>query len=217
MLRRAGVIGAIVLLLGLVQYQGRVIHLQQISNRILFEKAGLIDPAATHEILLTGAEGEVRCSATAVGAHTLLTAAHCLVGDDRIQVDDEPTLIRATVYDHLDHALLVLDRSFDDVLFLDVRDPRPDERVRIWGNPGGRRRVYREGVFLAKQSEGWFVFAATAPPWLLFSLSVFKGDSGAALITDEGKILSVVSQGNESSQCRALSLAFTSAQLRQIQ
>lgn len=136
------------------------------------------------------------CSATAVGPHTLLTAGHCLLGGPVVAVNGQPVKVLTVEHDGNDHALVVVDASFD--VWAEV-GPRPilGERVRVLGNPRGFRRVYREGMVAAvnllpecpeftptiRQRTGCVI--------LLFQMSLGQGDSGAGYFDDQGRLVAV--------------------------
>lgn len=65
-------------------------------------------PSALHLSMDDGS-----CSATAVGKHVLLTAAHCLAETKALAVDGAAVKVVRIVLDGRDHALVVVDRSFD--------------------------------------------------------------------------------------------------------
>lgn len=173
---------------------------------------------AMHRIaMVTVAEG-AGCSATAVGPHTILTAGHCVIGGTAIViVDGKPAHIVGVQYDGNDHALFVLnqnDISFDTYVGIDEREPRNGERIRMWGNPGSSRHVYREGYFQVKSD---FVGADGQKRDLyIYILPVFPGDSGSGMISDDGKVIEVVSMGNENAQSQDFLLQFSPDQLAAI-
>lgn len=153
------------------------------------------------------------CTAEAVGPHALLTATHCELGSDKVIVDGSEYLIAQRIRDENDHTIYVLPAAnFTDTLQFANREPVEGERVRAWGYPGGRPDiVYKEGSFtgveqtLFDDDAGW-----------KFVLPVFGGDSGAAILDDEGKILSVVSEGNEKADTLGFPIGFTDAQIQSI-
>jgi len=168
-----------------------------------------------HRIQMSSAADRAGCTATAIGQHTLLTAAHCIIGTDQITVDATDARVASALYDGNDHVILVLTGvQFDHYLGVDERSPKDKETVRLWGNPGHSRNVYREGHFSGKDT---FSGADGQDHELwIFVLPTYPGDSGSALITTDGKILTVVSLGNQSAECAVFPLAFSPDQLRRV-
>lgn len=180
---------------------------------------------ATHRIsnssMLGGGVGS--CSATAIGPHALLTAAHCEVASDSLTVDDKTAHVEGTIGDGLDHVIYLLsDVTFKDIAQLsDDTQQYPGDRVFVFGNPGQFRDMYREGYVSGFESPNFtnstsipniFQFLAPVAPKevvkapahkrpvvTFYDLNGFFGDSGSALFNDEGKIVAVTSfiQHNE--------------------
>ncbi len=158
--------------------------------------------AATHHIEQSNGELESdSCSATAIGPHALLTAAHCQLGTDEVTVDGKVTHIIGSIYDHHDHVILIVDLSFEH--YLPVKEhTATTEWVVMWGNPGHSKDVYRTGVYL-QDEDGMHVY----------QLPIFPGDSGAGVITKDGSVIDVVSLGDRSAHAACLPLSFTPEQL----
>jgi hypothetical protein len=55
------------------------------------------------------------CSATAVGRHVLLSAAHCFEGAHTLKVDGVPVAVMQIVSDGSGHVLVTVSRSFTHV------------------------------------------------------------------------------------------------------
>lgn len=168
-------------------------------------------PKYAHHIELSSVADDVLCSSTAVGPHTLLTAAHCIVGTGKIRIDGEDAKIVQTLYDEQDHVLIVEDGvTFADTKQIEQSVPVAGEKVYIWGWPGeAQAPVYRQGVFEKTEDD---------PDGMLFvwQLPVFNGDSGSGMISDNGKVIAVVSIGNKSAECGSFLLQFSPDQLKQI-
>lgn len=169
---------------------------------------------AAHHIHFENKTSGDSCSATAVGKHTLLTAAHCIIGTSKIYIDKPDTQvdILSTVYDEQDHVLVGVDYTFDDVLPIDERAPEDKEHVRMFGYPGrSMDQVAREGHFARKQ-----VIDLEGTEADIYVLPVYGGDSGSGIISDAGKIITVVSMGDQSADMAAFELKFTPTQLAAI-
>jgi V8-like Glu-specific endopeptidase len=168
---------------------------------------------AYHHIHFETAVEADSCSSAAVGPHALLTATHCELGTDVVDVDGVNYDISQKLRDGADHTILILPGAhFSDTLALDQRSPLVGERIRGWGWPGNIDTViYKEGrVLKTIEIEG------VDPPTWLFAYPVFAGDSGGPVLSDDNKILTVVSLGDNSAHMVGFALAFTPAQLAAI-
>lgn len=143
---------------------------------------GLIIAQRTeHQLDLAGGT----CTATAVGAHTLLTAAHCLSGDHVTGVDGKPARSLWVAEDGHDHALIGVDIGFPD-----HADSRASvvqgEQIFMLGNPGDVTDIYRIGYVAG-------VHRVQDDSVTLYQLPVFFGDSGSAIFDESGRIVGVLS------------------------
>ena len=133
-------------------------------------------------------EGGSVCSGTAVGPDLIITAKHCgrllKVGDAEVSADVAESGKRDLV------VLRVRGIVFDKYV---KRGPQPKQgdRVRWWGNPIGERDVYRQG-YVARVSDDMLVIAA----------QVCRGDSGAGLFDDLGRVVGIVSAMTETQHCQ---------------
>jgi Trypsin-like peptidase domain len=170
------------------------------------------DNRAAHHIHFTNMLDEDSCSSIAVGTHTLLTAAHCVFGTSKIYIDGQSATITSTLYDEQDHVLVVEDGvTFTDYAVIDQREPRPNEHVRLWAWPGSATKVvFREGIFSETDEDTFTV------PLYIYVLPIYPGDSGGGVISDDGKVITVVSLGDQSARMACFALAFTPAQLAQV-
>jgi hypothetical protein len=160
--------------------------------------------AATHHIKMENIIDAAGCSATAVGPHTLLTAGHCFVPSHKIQVDDETVKVLGIDYDDNDHLLVRVDKSFGDAfVYVTPREFADNEIVHMWGNPGRSRDVYRIGEFERVEDDNCDYFLMPGAP----------GDSGSGIFDVDGKIVGVLSVGNQSGEVGAFVLDFTPEQL----
>lgn len=136
------------------------------------------------------------CSATAVSPHWLVTAGHCVYeGGPIIGVDNKPAKTLDVILDGHDHALVRVDTTFK--AWAEVGTVMVGDRVRILGNPGDWRGVYRVGLLSAVNHLG------TCPPVpglglgvtrctiMLFELITGGGDSGSGYFNDAGQLVAV--------------------------
>jgi V8-like Glu-specific endopeptidase len=140
---------------------------------------------ATHHISMTNVVEQAGCSATAVGPHTLLTAGHCLLAANEIEVDGLITAVRSLQFDDADHMLVEVDESFNSYLPLQQRAPTEHELVHIWGNPGNARDIFRWGMYDRADALGH-------TPVEVFVLSAFPGDSGSGVLDNSGTVITVL-------------------------
>ncbi len=163
---------------------------------------------AAHHLSFQNKTGGDFCSSTAVGPHTLLTAAHCILGTGKVFVDDKDHVaaIKSIMYDEEDHVLLVTDMTFADYIKIEERAPVKGEKVSFWGWPGrSTDALYREGLCIDQEGELY-----------IFKIPSFPGDSGSGVIDAAGNIITVVSLGDQSADMAGAALAFTSEQLSAI-
>jgi hypothetical protein len=122
------------------------------------------------------------CSATAVGPHTILTAAHCFEdGHALVKVGDRPAHGIRAVADGKDHELVRLNITFKHWARFGP-EPEAGQQIHYWGNPAGLHDILRQGYMVGYD-------AGT----LLFDVNGFFGDSGAGIMDDEGRVCGVLS------------------------
>ena len=63
-------------------------------------------------------DDEVSCAGTIVGKHAVLTAEHCLVGAHKLAIDDRTVEVVRVIFDHRDHAIVVVKSTFEDWAFI---------------------------------------------------------------------------------------------------
>jgi len=167
---------------------------------------------AAHHIFFDNVIDGASCSATAVGPHTLLTAGHCLLASNTVEIDGDKATIVKFVFDDADHMLIVTDAVFQAWLPIDQEAlfSIGDAPVHIWGNPGHSLDVFRFGVFLRWNAAGDNAHLA------VFQLPTFAGDSGSGVISESGRIVAVISLGNNDAEMAAFPFHFTEDQLAQI-
>lgn len=125
------------------------------------------------------------CSGTPVGPNTILTAEHCVSKGMRgMLVDSDFTVVTRVETDGNDHALVVTAKRYSNWAKFG-RTPRVGDKLRIYGNPAGIEDMYREGLMVLDDGEGfdrtWFV-----------DMNMWHGDSGAALFNARGQIAATV-------------------------
>jgi hypothetical protein len=128
--------------------------------------------------------GGGKCSATAVGPHTLLTASHCFrtATNNLLMVDDTVVQIDRVLQDGNDHALVTL----KDVQFLNVavlgEPAKTGDNIHYWGNPSIFSYMFRKGYV-----------SGVFPDRTMYDINGFHGDSGAGIFNDKKEIVGVIS------------------------
>lgn len=162
--------------------------------------------AATHHIHMDNVLEGAGCSATAVGPHTLLTAGHCLIPSREITIDSDTAKVVSVDFDSNDHLLIRVDQTFKAYLPISPRALAEDETVHMWGNPGRSRDVYRIGKFERVEDGTLNLFLMPGGP----------GDSGSGIFDVNGKLVAVLSVGNQSGEVGGFAIDFTPEQIAAI-
>jgi hypothetical protein len=198
-----------------------------------------IEHQSMHEIVMTFTDADGKhgalCTAYAVGPHTLMTAEHCDVKSDSVFVD--PISLQE-IRDNKISPVKIVDREFDgqDHMLLDLagvnfkqivevrgysaqgpRLPLQGERIHWWGNPGGMRDQYREGIVtgvipwdVKDSPEGQRM---EGPVLYLTQATAIGGDSGSAVFGDDGRVVGIVTFGIYDGIMGMFPIQFTPAQI----
>ena len=86
--------------------------------------------------LVLGINDDGICSGTAIGQHTLLSAAHCFADIKTLTVNGHLVKILALVSDNHDHELVRIDRLFTHIATFGPA-PDPGDLVFMYGAPAG--------------------------------------------------------------------------------
>src|SRR5713226_3523673 len=98
-----------------------------LANAAPFAPSRLDDPEvkAYHHIVQETLANRDSCSATAIGPHALLTATHCELGSDELQIDGLSAHISKKLRDGNDHTIYIFsDTTFPTYLPVSERVPR---------------------------------------------------------------------------------------------
>ena len=131
--------------------------------------------------LVLGINDDGICSGTAIGQHTLLSAAHCFENIKTLTVNGRPTKILAMVSDNHDHELVRIDRVFTHIATFGPT-PDPGDLVFMYGAPAGIQDQLQVGRVSGHRGK-----------YTLYDVTSFLGDSGAAIFDEQGRIVGVVS------------------------
>lgn len=166
-----------------------------------FAVSPVIDKAhkASYQIGQVVVSGGGRCSATAIGPHALLTAAHCEAPTDYLYirgVEANPVLIVGRIRDEQDHTIYLLKgvtfAVYADVLLTDPLEISED--VFTFGNPGDWQDIYQRG-YVAGIKVDHSIQAAMGdsdPDEIFLDFQAFPGQSGAGVFNTDGKLVAVV-------------------------
>jgi hypothetical protein len=188
---------------------------------------------AAHEIMFvvfdkdddgTVTAGRGLCTASAIGPHALLTAAHCDKGQKGIWVDNSigQYNILGRITDGYDHIIFLVDGpAFKDTMGKfypkDVQ-PTMGLQVFLYGDGGGMYPpMYRHGYYMGTETitkEG-IPEGMPVGDLYLFDLSIIGGDSGSAIYDEHGNLVTLVTYGIEDHYAGAYPLHFTQAEVQQ--
>lgn len=152
------------------------------------------------------------CSGTAVARNVILSAEHCFAESNLVSINGRDAKSLYIVSDGKDHVLVVVSIEFERWAKFGP-SPKQGERVRWIGNPRGEENMYREGYVVRNNAEA-----------VLIDAPGYKGDSGAGVFDEEGRVVAVISgayvwgtpEGMRMQLAAALPLAFTRVQLDQV-
>ena len=127
------------------------------------------------------------CSGTVVGRHAILTATHCFEAfDGKLKVNGIAVTVKDKTDDGWDHILIIVDAGFD-YWATKGAEPRQQEDVFVFGNPGGHTDWYRRGYVVGADADN------SGHPITIYDLNGFYGDSGSGIFAGDGSLIGVVS------------------------
>lgn len=148
---------------------------------------------ATHEIgqfTINGAESV--CTAVAIGPQALLTASHCELPTNSMDLAFAPAsvLIVGRMRDGMDHTVLfVQGTTFTDYVDVDLTPVEISDDFFTFGYPGEWDDVYQRGYLAAVLQDP----SHRKPDTLLFAFQAFPGESGAGVFNADGKLVAILS------------------------
>lgn len=141
----------------------------------------------THSISQRTITDADACSATAIGPHALLTASHCELPTNDLDVDGTETKIIKILRDQNDHSIFITNGNYKDFAALSSDPAKVGDTVFIFGNPGKHNDIFRQGTVVAVEKEiPDSPFSDRVPPVTVCDLNSFSGDSGAAIFDETG-------------------------------
>lgn len=128
------------------------------------------------------------CSATAVAADEIETAAHCLAYP-LVSIEGKSATIVAHHATGVDRVRVKV-AGVTFTKWAKLGKAKQGDRVRWWGQPLGNPFVYREGLVAAIYHDGVLIDGTICP-----------GDSGSGLFDDAGKLVGVISFMTDDKGC----------------
>lgn len=130
------------------------------------------------------------CAGAIVGKHKILTATHCLVGQDQLPllVNGVKTEWKVDKQDGRDHVIIEVSIPLKGKPVKMADAPcKPGAPVFIYGHPAGIPvLIYRQGYYAGHQR-----MSNTEVDF--YGISAWKGDSGGPIFNHKGQVVGVVS------------------------
>lgn len=139
-------------------------------------------------IIAANADAGTVCSATAVGADEIETAAHCL-SFPLVAINGQKATIVAHYATGVDRVRVKV-AGIRFTKWASVGKAKQGDHVRWWGQPMGVPFVYREGVVAQVYDDG-----------LAVDGTICHGDSGSGLFNAAGELVGVVSAMTDDNGC----------------
>lgn len=124
------------------------------------------------------------CSATVIGPHAILSAAHCFEWPYTLRIGLQPVTVKRAMLDGNDHIILIVDRTF--TAWVELGEAQQGDPVYIIGNPGSWSEQYRQG-YVAGDAVAWSKLARS------YDMRVYPGDSGSGIFNARNQLTGVVS------------------------
>lgn len=137
--------------------------------------------------------GRAECGGTAVGQHTLLSAAHCFEGKPKtLQASGELCEVRKIESDGKDHVLVLVGGcAFKQTAKLGPA-PKTGDRIFVWGSPLQYTDILRFGRVAGYQDNAMPGMGRAQ----IHDFNGGPGDSGSAIFNERGEIAAVASIGS---------------------
>lgn len=154
-----------------------------------------IEQKATHMVTFyQGTRPVGLCTATAIGPHALLTASHCnkdeKLTDIKLDIALNDFHIQKTLTDDRDHDIYLIDGPpFQNTVDYKVRAAKPGEHVHLYGNGEGDYPSHRQDGKRVRFDDPSEVDLREGV--VRFDMKVIPGDSGSAVLADDGSIVAV--------------------------
>lgn len=143
------------------------------------------------------------CSATVIGPQAILTASHCEMPSDVLEIEghdgenNNDIDIVGRIRDGNDHTIYLLKNvHFAQSASVNTADPLDaGEDVFVFGNPGDFSDILRKGYVAGLEQDQSLAaaFGHGTPDHVLFDLNIWHGDSGSGVFNDKGEVIAVIS------------------------
>jgi hypothetical protein len=174
---------------------------------------------AVHAIVQRGIADSSKCSGTAVGPHAILSAAHCDMSVDYLEVDAKMMrIVGPPVLDGLDHVIYIVDGTFPQYAALSEKPVMVGDDFFYFGHPVERWFYLRKGYIVAFE-----VMPDDGTARFVLDVNGYYGDSGAAVFNKDGEIITVMSylktykeDGDSIKLCYGWQLQFSELQMKRV-
>lgn len=173
---------------------------------------------ASYHIAQMTLMGGSMCSATAIGPHALLTATHCELPTDDLEIMGQTVggdaIIVGRIRDYVDHTILLI-KNIEFPVWVSVVEKKPSlgDDVFTFGNPGTWTDIFQKGYVAGLQFDTSMEAQLTGnakPPEILLDFQAYPGTSGSGVFNLDGDLVFVVSSYHEQSDDK-VAIAFASA------
>ena len=187
---------------------------------------------ATHEIMFSVADPDsddgrksAVCTASALGPHALLTAAHCDMGETSVQLDTVKVInyhILGRIKDGQDHEIFLVDGPEFKVTMGSLYTPgdynigEVGDEVFMFGDGGAMFPAqYRTGLLMGHVAPDKDSLPIDGDIFV-YDMNIIGGDSGSAVYsTLTGKLVAIVTYGIDDHFMGAYPIRFTQDQVDQ--
>lgn len=137
-----------------------------------------------------------KCSATAVGPHALLSATHCELGTNEMELDGYTVEIGAKIRDGMDHTIFILPKmDFADYSIINQTLPEQGDDIFYFGGPDKMTDWFRRGYVVSVMKPDGPFSTPDDPTIIAFDSNGYPGDSGAGIFNTQGEVEGVVTSG----------------------
>ena len=181
---------------------------------------------SSHEVVFYYGDDHALCTATTIGPHALLTAAHCL--EDASSLDEVTFMvdhvrmrysIEKVLVDHRDHVVILTNGpAFTHIAPYVTRTPKMGEATYLYGFGQGIYPALRKVGSVINEYDPSEVDAYAGMFYM--NTQIIPGDSGAAIYGADGKMLGLITylvpggfENKGLTETADFQLNFTSAQI----
>lgn len=181
-----------------------------------------IAQASSHMVIFVDKDEkpQTECSSTAIGPHTILTAAHCNPGKDddhfnevKLDYAVRNYHILAELDDGQDHTMLLLDGPAFKEFFPTLKPavvPKPGDEVVLYGDGQGQYPpLPKYGVIDGAMTDADVSDVDQGDGVMYYTIHAVHGDSGSAIYDlKDGRIIGLLTYGIGREEAASFALAF---------